>query len=38
MQTNLTIADQLVVYFLLIVFWGSIAAYVLRNEKKMNAH
>ena len=38
MQTSLTIAEHLVVYFALIVFWGSIAAYVLRNEKKMKAH
>ena len=38
MQINLTIADQLIVYISLVIFWGSIAAYVLKNEKKMKVH
>jgi len=37
MQINLTIHSQLIVYVLLSMFWGSIAAYVLKSEKKLKA-
>ena len=38
METNLTISSQLIVCISLLVFWGSVAVYVLKGEKRSKAH
>ena len=38
MQENLTISSQLIVCISLFIFWGSVAVYVLKSEKRSKAH
>jgi hypothetical protein len=38
MQSDLTTTGQVVVYVLLIMFWGLIGFYALKNETKLKAH
>jgi len=38
MQTDLTTTGQIIVYAALIIFWGLIGFYALKNERKLKAH
>ena len=38
MQTDLTTAGQIIVYVALIMFWGFVGFYALKNEIKLKAH
>ena len=38
MQPDITTTGQIIVYVVLILFWGIVGFYALKNETKLKAH